>query len=81
VEFGPGNSLYALSQGVWTGRFGGEGTPADPGTGALARVNADGTFTTVLAGLDRPTSLEFIGDTAYVFTVAGEVWRIDGATR
>jgi hypothetical protein len=29
-------------------------------------------------GLDRPTSLEFIGDTAYVVTLTGEIWRIDG---
>ncbi len=81
VEFGPGNALFALSQGVWTGRFGGEGTPADPDTGALVRVNRDGTFTVIVDGLDRPTSLEFIGKTAYVVTLTGEVWRIDGASR
>jgi hypothetical protein len=31
----------------------------------------------VRTGLDRPTSLEFIGDTAYVVTLTGEVWEID----
>ena len=28
--------------------------------------------------LDRPTSLEFIGTKAYVVTLTGEIWRIDG---
>ena len=31
----------------------------------------------VTDGLDRPTSLEFIKDTAYIVTIAGEVWIID----
>jgi hypothetical protein len=34
-------------------------------------------MTPVTGGLDRPTSLEFIGDTAYVVTLTGEVWAID----
>jgi hypothetical protein len=80
VEFGPGNTLYALSQGHWVGGPGDEGTPAQPGTGALVRANEDGTFTVVADGLDRPTSLEFIGKAAYVVTLAGEVWKIDGAS-
>ena len=29
-------------------------------------------------GLNQPTSLEFIGNTAYFVTLTGEVWRIDG---
>ena len=41
------------------------------------RVNNDGTFTEVFAPLDRPTSLEFIGNTAYVVTLGGEIWKID----
>lgn len=28
--------------------------------------------------LDRPTSLEVIGNTAYVVTLTGEIWKIDG---
>ena len=60
-------TLYALSQGVWVG--GPEGSPALPNTGALVRVNRDGTFTVVVDRLDRPTSLEFIGKTAYVVTL------------
>jgi hypothetical protein len=41
------------------------------------KVNPDGTFTVVLDGLNQPTSFEFIGNTAYVVTLTGEVWRID----
>ena len=41
------------------------------------KVNADGTFTVVTDGLNLPTSLEFIGNTAYVVTLTGEIWRID----
>ena len=75
VEFGRGRTLYALSQGVWDGPF--EGTPALPNTGSLVKVNEDGTFSVVVEGLDRPTSLEFIGNTAYVVTITGEVWKIE----
>ena len=56
------------------------GAPALPNTGALVKVNGDGTFTVVVDGLDRPTSLEFIGNTAYVVTLAGEIWKIDGVS-
>ena len=28
-------------------------------------------------GLDRPTSVEMINNTAYVVTLGGEVWRVD----
>lgn len=75
VEFGPGGGLYALSQGIWKGPF--EGTPARPNTGSLVRANPGGTFTVIQHGLDRPTSMEFIGDTAYVVTLGGEVWKIE----
>jgi hypothetical protein len=75
VEFGHGRTLFALSQGFWNGPF--EGAPADPNTGALMRVNANGTLTTVVDGLDRPTSVEIIGNTAYVVTLGGEVWTVD----
>jgi hypothetical protein len=78
VEFGRGRTLYALSQGVGSG--GPPGSPALPDTGALVRVNGDGTFTVVTDGLDRPTSLEFIGTTAYVVTLGGEIWKIDGVS-
>jgi len=52
-----------------------------PFTGALVQANEDGTFTVILGGLDRPTSLEFIGNTAYVVTLTGEIWKIDGLSR
>jgi hypothetical protein len=76
VEFGSGNLLYALSQGDWSG--GDPGSPALPNTGALVKVNGDGTFTVITEPLDRPTSLEFIGNTAYVVNLTGEIWKIDG---
>jgi hypothetical protein len=79
VEFGRGRILYALSQGE--GDVGApDGSPALPNTGALVEVNADGTFTAIVEGLDRPTSLEFIGNTAYVVTYGGEIWKIDNVS-
>lgn len=75
VEFNCGHTLYALSQGVWEGVE--EGTPALPNTGSLVKVNNDGTFTVVKGGLDRPTSLEFIGTTAYIITLTGDVLKIE----
>src|SRR6266478_6121841 len=79
VEFGPGNSLYALSQGIFP--VGSPpATPALPNTGALVKVNGGGTFTVITEPLDRPTSLEFIGNRAYVVLLTGEVWKIDGVS-
>jgi hypothetical protein len=79
VEFGRGGTLYALSQGIWDGAF--PGSPALRNTGALVKANGDGSFTVITDGLDRPTSLEFLGDTAYVVSLAGEIWKIDGVPR
>ena len=76
VEFGRGRLLYALSQGVFT-PGNPEGSPADPNTGALVQVESDGTFTTLVENLNQPTSLEFIGNTAYVVTLGGEIWRVE----
>ncbi len=76
VEFGPGHALYGLSQGEWP--LGNPpGSPALPHTGALVKARWDGTFAVVKGGLNLPTSLEFIGNTAYVVSLAGEVWTID----
>ena len=58
-----------------------EGSPASPNTGALVEVNRDGSFTVIADGLDQPTSLEFIGNTAYVVTLTGEIWKIHGVLR
>ena len=77
VEFGRGRDLYALSQGVWSGGPDDAGSPAQPNTGSLLKVNSDGTFTVITDGLNQPTSLEFIGNTAYVVTLSGEIWKID----
>jgi hypothetical protein len=75
VEFG-GGSLYALSHGVVDPNI--DLSNAVPYTGALVKVNGDGTSTVIMDGLDRPTSLEFIGNTAYFVTLTGEIWKIDG---
>ena len=75
VEFGRGRRLYALAQGDFGG--GPPGAPALPDTGQLVAVNQDGTFTVLVDRLNRPTSLEFIGNTAYVVTRAGEIWKIE----
>jgi hypothetical protein len=76
VEFGPGRTVYALSQGEFP--VGGPpAAPAIPNTGVLAKVGGGGRLTVVAGGLNQPTSLEFIGQRAYVVTLTGEVWRID----
>jgi sugar lactone lactonase YvrE len=76
VERGRGGTLFALAQGVHP-MGAPDGSPALPDTGELLRVNGDGGFTVVVDGLDRPTSLQVIGNTAYVVTLTGEIWRID----
>ena len=83
VEFGHWRRLYALSQGIWDLPVipANEGAPASADTGRLLRVRKDGSFASVVEGLDRPTSLEFIGKTAFVVTLTGKVIRIDNAGR
>jgi hypothetical protein len=82
VEQGPRDALYALSQGQWDGV--GEGSRAEPDTGRLFMVGAKGELTPVLDGggqalvLDRPTSVEFVENTAYVVSVTGVVYRVEG---
>jgi hypothetical protein len=76
VERGRGARLYGLAQGIWP--LGGpEGSPAMPNTGQLLRVKGDGTFTVIAGGLNQPTSLEIIKNTAYIVTLGGEIWKID----
>jgi hypothetical protein len=77
VEPGHGHRLFALAQGHFTPGHP-AGSPADPGTGLLLRVDRHGGFDVLTEGLDRPTSLEVVGDTAYVVTLGGEVLRIEG---
>jgi hypothetical protein len=76
VEFGPGNTLFALSQGYFVPGHP-EGSPAEPNTGSLVQLDRDGEFTVVVDGLNQPTSLELIGDTAYVVGLQGEIWKIE----
>jgi hypothetical protein len=76
VEFGRGHSLYALSQGPGVPGAP-DGSPAQPNTGALVKVTRDGGFDVIVDELDRPTSLEFIGNTAYVVTLTGQIWKIE----
>ena len=80
VERGPNGKLYALSQGRWDGVA--EGTPALPDTGRLVIVERDGSLTPVVDRhrrelvLDRPTSMEIMGDTAYIVSVEGVIYRV-----
>ena len=67
--------VYALSQGDSPGNVE-PGTPAAPDSGELLRVNGDGTFTVIVEGLDRPTSLSFVGDTAFIVSLDGEVLTV-----
>ncbi|WP_426242944.1 ScyD/ScyE family protein [Nocardioides sp. LHG3406-4] len=81
VERGPRGVLYALSQGQWDGV--GEGSRALPNTGRLLVVGRNGDLTAVIGAngqelvLDRPTSVEFVGRTAFVVSVTGDVYRIN----
>jgi hypothetical protein len=79
VEKGPSHSLYGLLQGHWDLEPipENEGKPAAPNTGEIVAVGADGTFETVVSGLDRPTSLEFVGHVGFVVTLTGTILRID----
>ena len=79
VQFGLGRTLYALSFGTFDPNTEALNL-AVPNTGALVKVNGDGTLTVVVDGLDQPTSLQFIGNKAYVVTLTGEIWVIDGVS-
>jgi hypothetical protein len=75
VERGLGRTLLAISHGDPSGP---EFFPAAPNTGDLLQIADDGTFSVLLEdALSQPTSLEVVGNTAYVVTFGGEIWRID----
>lgn len=80
VKFGHARTLYALSQGNWDPAVlpipANAGAPAEHNTGKLLKVNGTA-LTPVVSGIDQPTSMEFIGDTAFVITLTGKVIRID----
>jgi hypothetical protein len=75
VERGRGQTLFALAQGTHSNTS--AGSPADPNTGELLRVDGSGGFSVVVTGLDRPTSLEIIGNTAYVVSLTGQITEVD----
>jgi hypothetical protein len=83
VEQGPSHRLYGLLQGYWDLEPipENEGKPAAPNTGEIVAVGADGTFETVVSGLDRPTSLELVGHLGFVVTLTGTILRIDPVGR
>ena len=78
VEIGPRHRLYGLAQGDWPyeGQEGKEGFPAAPNTGHLMVAQRSGQFRSVVSGLDRRTTFELIGRTAFVVTITGKVLRI-----
>jgi hypothetical protein len=72
-----------LAQGDWpyAGEPGKKGFPASPNTGSLMRADRYGQFRPVVSGLDRPTTFELIGNTAFVVTITGKVLKITGLNR
>jgi hypothetical protein len=82
VELGPKHALYVLSQGVWDRPNipANAGTPASPNTGKLFRVDRHGCLIPVVKKLDRPTSVEFIKDAAFIVTLTGKIIRIDNVS-
>jgi sugar lactone lactonase YvrE len=75
VEFNRGK-FYGLSQGFFP-PSNPEGSPAAPNTGALLRAENNGSFSVLVDELNQPTSVELIGDIAYVVTLSGDVLTID----
>ena len=81
LDFGPDGSLYVLQHTSGVNPppnvFGG------PGQGLVIKIAPDGTRTTVVTGLTRPTSLLVEWDGVIYVTNngvtggAGEVWRIE----
>jgi hypothetical protein len=80
VEPGPDGALYALSQGDSPGNVP-PASPAAPDSGELLLVNRNGSFSVLVDELDLPTSLDFVGDTAFVTTLNGEVWKITNVSK
>jgi hypothetical protein len=72
--------MYGLLQGYWDlePTPENEGFPAAHDTGEIVVVRGAGTFRTVVRKLDQPTSMELVGDVAYVVTYTGTVLRIEG---
>ncbi len=80
VERGRGGTIFGLAQGYFTpGQD--AGAPAEPNTGQLLAVGRHGDVEVVVDNLDRPTSMEIVGDTAYVVGLGGDIVRIDDISR
>jgi len=73
VELDRHHTLYGLAQGHFTPAQD-PGAPADPNTGMVMRAD-NGHFVPVVTGLDRPTSFEITGHTAWVTTLTGQLWK------
>jgi hypothetical protein len=79
VEVGPCRGVYALSQGDSPGEVA-AGSPALRHSGELLLAQKDGSFAVVASGLDLPTSVDFVGNTAYVVTDLGVVLSISNVS-
>jgi hypothetical protein len=77
VEVTRRHTVWALSQGEWNHPNLPEnaGLPASPNTGGVFRLQ-HGRLVRIVSGLDRPTSFEIVGDTAYVITLTGKVLQL-----
>ncbi len=75
VKRGRGARLYGLAQGDWDGAF--EGSPAVPNTGQLVEISADGSMRVLADGLNIPTSFQLLGNTAYIVSLTGEIWKLE----
>jgi hypothetical protein len=67
--------MFGLAQGTFV-EGSDPGAPALPSTGSLLRVNRHGGFDVIEGGLNLPTSMEIIGNTAYVVGLAGDIVKI-----
>ena len=74
VEFGPGGNTYVLQFGDQSFD---ENAPPPPGRLLLLQ---GGELLPVVEGLLLATSVSFVGDTAYVTSLTGEVWEIPGVS-
>jgi hypothetical protein len=79
VEFGPGGQLFAMNFGDAPDPDNPDAEP--PPSGRIFRVNqSTGELTAIVGGIAAPTSLDFSGDTAFVTTLLGQIWKIDGVS-
>jgi len=76
VEFGCGDHIFALAQGEFP-PGNPPGSPALPNTGSLLEMDGAGRLVELLGDVNLPTSLEIIGDTAYIVSLAGDIWTVD----